>query len=162
MTAKHRPPSQVRYAATHPSKTIHFDAPTYASVEALLGRSGLTANQFIRQALGSMERHIDEIQERGRVRHTEDGRKLGFAEGCAKGFAEAMAMYRVTYPCQGCGEPIELDPAGEDGEHAIAMFKREQWGHEACDKTPPVESSKPPTAPPIGPMRMLDPGYRRA
>src|ERR1700683_3672754 len=110
MTAKHRAPSRARYAATHPSKTIHFDQETYALVAAQLERSGLRANQFIRQALGSMERHIDVIQERGRVRHTEEGRKVGFAAGYARGYAKARATYCVTYHCCFCGVPIELNP----------------------------------------------------
>jgi hypothetical protein len=77
MTRRHRPPSRVRYAETHPSITVHFDLDTYAKVMELRERSGLTPNQLIRQALGSMESHIETIQTRGRATILEEGRKTG-------------------------------------------------------------------------------------
>jgi hypothetical protein len=165
MTARHRPPSRARYAATHPSKTVHFDQETYAMVEELLERSGLTANQFIRQALGSMERHIGEIQERGRLRHTEEGRKLGFAEGYQRGYAEAATKFGLPYPCPGCGEPIVLEAGDEDACRALELLAQEGWGHKDCVDTPTVESPEleaPTTYPLIGPMhpRWQDPEYR--
>jgi hypothetical protein len=162
MTARNRPPSRARYAATHPSKTIHFDAPTYALVEALLERSGLTANQFIRQALGSMERHIDEIQERGRVRHREEGRRLGFAAGYERGYAEAEAAFRLTYPCYVCGKPIEIRAGEEDASRAVGLLSEDRWGHEDCIDELRRENPQPYSGPRIGPMNPMyqDPATR--
>jgi hypothetical protein len=160
MTAKHRPPSQVRYAATHPQKTIHFDQETFDMVEALLERSGLTWNQFIRQELGSMERHIDVIQERGRACHIEEGRNLGFADG----YAKAIARFRLAYACSGCGEPLGLEAGEADACRALELLMQEGWGHDECVVVKPaIERPKPGESRRPGPRELMeDPLFRQA
>jgi hypothetical protein len=133
MTAKRRSPSDDRYQATHPAKTVHFDQETFDRIGVLLERSGLTASQFIRQALGSMERHIDVIQPRGKERYLEEGRLSAIMDGYDLGHADAVRRFSVTYACQVCKKAITLEPGAEDTEAATTFLTQCGWHCAECD-----------------------------
>jgi hypothetical protein len=124
----------VRYADSHPSITVHFDLDTYGKVMSLRERSGVTANQLVRQALGSVERHVDAIQAQGREANLEEGRKAGYLEGYKVGYAKAVAMYRLTYPCAVCGQPIALRVGDKDAVEVADHLTEEGWAHSTCLK----------------------------
>jgi hypothetical protein len=146
MTGRHRPPSQVRYAESHPSVTVHFDRETYTKLVELRERTGLTMNQLVRRNLGSEEREVDAILARGRRLGVVQGRKAGRDAGLTEGYAsghtagvaagyesgrrdgarEAIAQYRLTYPCSVCRQPIEVLVNGPEAPHLAAALSK--WG----------------------------------
>jgi hypothetical protein len=129
---QHRSPSRERYAKQHPSLTVHFDEDTYARVVALRERSGLTLNQLVRQALGSLETHVDEIREYGRHDGYATGWKAGSKDGADKMRVATRAAWQLTYPCSGCGQPVAIRVGDPDAERAIKVLTDERWGHAKC------------------------------
>jgi flagellar biosynthesis/type III secretory pathway protein FliH len=130
--SKHRSPSRVRYAKKHPSLTVHFDEETYARVLALRARTGLTLNQLVRQALGSLETHVDKIHEQGRRQGEAEGRRAGLEEGNQQGRVAARSAWKLTYPCSGCGKPMAIRVGGPEAKRAIETLIDQGWGHEEC------------------------------
>ncbi len=129
---KKRSPSRARYAAAHPSITIHFDLETHSRLVALRDSSGQSLNQLVRQALGALERHVETILEQGRRRGAEEGRTVGYREGLKAGYAKAVAMYRLTYPCSTCHRPLEILPGEDDARRVLSVLADEEWGHQPC------------------------------
>jgi hypothetical protein len=144
MTAKRRPASRGRYAATHPALTVHFDLETHAAVVELRERTGLTLNQLVRQALGSLEGHVNMILARGRAQGIAEGRKAGHAAGWQSGYTsgyeagseDAEAAFRLTYPCRVCAERIEIRVDGAEARFAAAALTERGWRHTACINQP--------------------------
>lgn len=129
---KHQSPSRERYAKQHPSLTVHFDEETYAKVVALRERSGLTLNQLVRQALGSLETHVEAIHEHGRHEGYTTGWKAGSKDGSDKMREAARAAWQLTYPCAGCAQPVAIRVGDPDAERAIKVLTDEGWGHVKC------------------------------
>jgi hypothetical protein len=156
MTARHRPLSRVRYAERHPSITVHFDLDTHVKVMDLRKRSGLSLNQLVRQALGSLESHIDTTLKLGQIQGRSEGRKAGYLEGHKAGYLEghkagslercearylegqkagyagATAIFLVTYRCARCGRPLELRAGARDAIEAAEYLTRSRWAHAEC------------------------------
>jgi hypothetical protein len=111
---------------------VHFDEATYARVLALRDRSGLSLNQLVRQALGSLETHVDEIREHGRRQGEAEGRKAGFEDGVQKMRIAARDAWQLTYPCSGCGKQVAIRVRDPDAQRAIEVLIEEGWGHAKC------------------------------
>ena len=132
---KPRPASRARFAAAHPILTVHFDQETYARVVDQRSRTGLSLNQLVRMALGSVERHVDALLEQGRQRGFAEGQKAGYDEGRKDGYAKAKARYGLTYPCGKCRGLITIRVGDADAQHAIATLVEEGWCHGECLST---------------------------
>lgn len=158
-TKKHRAPARGRYDATHPALTVHFDLETYAQVVELSQRSGLTSSEVVRRGLGAVERSVDAVLARGHEQGVQEGHKAGYADGYAEGqsagaaearsagyaagrtagydegyragYQEAVAIYRITYPCFKCGKPMEICA---DMDELVAFTRRAlvRWTHDDC------------------------------
>jgi hypothetical protein len=87
----------------------------------------------MRRALGSMERHIEVIQERGRERHLEEGRLMGIMDGYDLGHRDAVRDFQVTYTCRLCQKPVVLRTEGEDTVAATTFLTRCGWSHAECE-----------------------------
>ena len=129
---KHRSPSRERYAKKHPSLTVHFDEATHARVVTLRERSGLTLNQLVRQALGSLETHVEEIREHARHDGYAAGWKAGRKDGLDKMRVAARAAWQLTYPCSGCGQPVAIRVGDADADCAMKALTDGGWGHAKC------------------------------
>lgn len=158
-TKKHRAPARLRYDATHPALTVHFDLATYAQIVELCKRSDLTRGEVVRRGLGAVERNVDAVLARGHEQGVREGLKAGYAAGYAQGRSagaaearragyaegrtagydegytaghdEAIAIYRITYPCFRCGKPMEIRA---DMDKLVAFTRRalSRWGHDVC------------------------------
>ena len=62
----------------------------------------------------------------------ENGRKRGYDEGWSEGFDEAIEDYRITYPCNVCGKPIEMEPNSKSHGAMISYMHQNGWGHTNC------------------------------
>jgi hypothetical protein len=131
-TPHHRPASRERYAAQHPAITVHFDMDTYNRLIELRKQSGLTLNQLVRQALGSLEEHVAAMQEPAYKRGFAVGDEMGRKVGSAGGYLEARAKYRLTYPCAGCAKPIGIQAGDPAALRAVELLSAEGWGHATC------------------------------
>jgi Ribbon-helix-helix protein, copG family len=143
-TTRHRPPSRERYAAKHPALTVHLDLDLYAKIVELRERSGLTLNQLVRQALGSVEDHVETIRGAAHVRGFDLGNKLGYDVGYETGYAAAKDEYGLTIECSECDEPIEILAGAPIAERAVELLRERGWGHKACVEKGPREATPPP------------------
>lgn len=79
----------------------------------------------------SIERERLEV-EVGDFESRDEAFKFGFIDGHSKGYEEAKASYRITYPCAVCGEAMPIQ-YGSDVHRQVWEYLREQkWGHAAC------------------------------
>ena len=105
---KHRPPARVRYAESHPAITLRLpDRETRARIDELSQRAGVPAGQIVKQALGLVEKSVDQ----GEAAYVA-GYELGYADGQEY----AVGEYRLNVPCAGCGELIEVEAGSESGQ----------------------------------------------
>lgn len=128
----HRPPSRQRYAANHPALTVHFDLDLYKKVVELRERSGLTLNQLVRQALGSVEDHVAAIQGAAYQRGFDVGKGIGYDHGYYTGYDAAKGEYGLAIACEVCDEPIDILADAPIAERALELLRAQGWGHKAC------------------------------
>ncbi len=131
---RRQPPSRARYAALHPTIGVHTTREMRERLVALRQQSGLSFAQLIVTALGQIELDVAGAMSRGRQAGHTDGFRSGFAQGRENGQAEAVAKYRLTYPCDVCGEHLTMTVGGPEADVAIQALARGGWGHEVCHK----------------------------
>lgn len=62
----------------------------------------------------------------------ENGRQRGYRERDDEGFEETASLYRITYPCVKCGEPIEMLAGSQEHIEIMGHLKKMGWGHITC------------------------------
>ena len=133
MTRRRRQaPSKERYAKAHPPVTAHLDVETYAQVQALHERSGLSFAELLRRSLGVVAKDVETVRLRGYEEGLKKGTDLGYAAGFKAGCAQTKARYAITYACCLCGLDCELAPASEDAKVAAEALWAAGWAHQRC------------------------------
>jgi|HubBroStandDraft_6_1064221.scaffolds.fasta_scaffold304242_2 hypothetical protein len=137
MAPKHQAPSRARYAAAHPARTVRFKPETHAKIVAICERTGLSYNQAVNSAVAGLDdAAIGVILARGEELGLQKGAKAARVEARAAGFAEAANVFRITVPCQGCSEPIEVRLDDSTASIAIRALIDAGFGHTACRRAP--------------------------
>ena len=129
-TDRHRPPARARYAERHPAVTVHLpDAATRARLVELSEQSGLSLGHLVKRSLGVVEEDTDHV-----MQTFQEGYDLGCADGHRDGYLEAVATYRVTWPCPVCGNDLEVK-SGEPAAQAVsALLVEHRWAHRASNE----------------------------
>jgi len=134
------PPSRARYEADHPAVTVRLDRATKARLDKLREELGASFGDFLKRALGGA---AEELEAAAVLAH-DDGVEEGRAEWQARlpkwqaALTEArdrvrkLEAARVTFPCVGCGEPIELVAGSLPAAAAVEHLRAQGWGHGRC------------------------------
>ena len=87
-------------------------------------------------------RHLSELnkakktfEDKGYDKGYSDGDVIGLRVGRALGLDQATREWRISYPCNVCGEPIHLKPERESTKAAVE-FLSQSWGHSSCHEKP--------------------------
>jgi len=109
--AVHKPPSRIKYDASHPTVSIRVSRQLYDKLRKLREMSGKTLGDILREALKSQ--------------------KPSAVGPYYRGYNTAKAKYEVTFNCSVCGESVIID--NPDTKKAIARYMTQQgWGHAKC------------------------------
>ncbi|MHB8488863.1 MAG: ribbon-helix-helix protein, CopG family [Candidatus Dormibacteria bacterium] len=112
-----RPPARLRYAADHPTVTIHLpDRATYARLDELAERSGLSRGQIVKQALGLVEKGVAQDE-------------AAYLGAYCDGQMDALEAYGLSITCSICGEPIDVEAGSEMAKAAVALLVERGWAH---------------------------------
>jgi len=89
------------------------------------------------KAVANETRKIEKSQimskaNKNRKAWTDKGYKKGFNEGRKQGYQQAVAEYRITYPCSICGEDLIIIPNNPDHEAMKPMMAKAGWAHTIC------------------------------
>ena len=98
-TYDRRPPSRVRYEESHPTVSCRVPKALYDKLNAIRHAGDRSFADILKVGLRLLE---------PKVMSAADARKEGHTEGYTEGYAAAVAKFRVTFPCNVCGEPIEV------------------------------------------------------
>lgn len=124
------PPSRRRYDDAHPTVATRVDRETRERLNRLAAESGETLSRLFLQGLGVLERDLTGAFETGRARGREEGQR----EGRKAGFTEAVATYRIKYPCAVCGKLIQLRVDRANAKAAAEALTSSGWGHATCHR----------------------------
>lgn len=127
---RHQPPSRMKYNAANPVIGVRVDRATYDRLIKLREQTGLSLGAIVRDALDVVEKDVEQIRRLARQEGIEVGRKIGHNEG----YKEAVARYRVTYPCDECEEDIALIAGSKSAAAASAALTERGWGHNSCHR----------------------------
>lgn len=107
-----KPPSRVRYEASHPTVSFRVTKTEYAKLQGMRKKSGLS--------LGEMVRRVLEIREK----ETNEAYNRGFRSGHG----------RFDLPCKVCGKPMEFDLKSQKDAKAAEAVRQtfSTWGHTTC------------------------------
>ena len=119
---RRRPPSRVRYEATHPTVGVRLSQDMYGRAEELR-TTGVSFAEVFRRGL--------DLWERDGVRDAELY-DMGYAAGQADGVREARGRFRITFPCDLCSGEIEVEAGSPAAKEAVALLAARRWGHSAC------------------------------
>ena len=72
-TTRHQPPSRIRYNQANPVIGVRVDRPTYTRLLALRETTGLSFGALFKDALGAIEKDVNQIRRRAR----EEGKVIG-------------------------------------------------------------------------------------
>ena len=110
-------PSRVKYEAEHPTVCSRVDCELRGKLEAICEEMGISFSAVLRLGL---EKGVETILAAHNV-------------GYLKAATEKEYLYKVTYPCNICGETIEL--TSEKAKKAATEYMVEHgWGHGKCHK----------------------------
>ena len=88
MERGHKPPSRVRYEASHPTVTVRLSAEAHKRLLKLCQTTGKSPADVMREAVGVQE--------------------VSAGSAYQKGFQTAMALYAVKWKCRVCGRDITV------------------------------------------------------
>lgn len=112
---KHQPPSRIKYNQNHPTVSIRVSQELYDQLKELREKSGKSLGDILREALKKQAPSV----------------KQAWSEGYSRGYKEAEETYKVTYPCNVCGEQLVVTDT--NAKKAIVSYMEEhEWGHNAC------------------------------
>ncbi len=117
---QHVPPARVRYRERHPTVTISLpDREANAKLTELSIRSGLSRGHLVKRALGVVEEDVERIEQA-----VQEGWELGMSDG--------HHAYSITFPCSGCGQPMEVRAGSAMAKAATDHLVEQGWVHGAC------------------------------
>jgi len=122
--AKKKAPSRVRYEEAHPTVSCRISRIVYDKLQKAKEAEGKSFGDILKIGLGIIDERVEEELKI---------RKKAYDQGYNKGYAEAKRLYMVTYPCNVCGETIELESA-KAKEAASESMQEHGWGDSACHK----------------------------
>jgi len=115
---KKKAPSRVRYEESHPTVSCRVSMEVYDRLEEVKYTEGLSFADILKIGLGITEpiaKHNALVNSRYRK----------------AGYAEAERLYKVTFPCPGCGQVITV--TGNEAKEAAGRFMNEHgWAHKEC------------------------------
>jgi len=127
---RHEPPSRIRYNEANPVIGVRVDLPTYTRLLALRTTTGLSFGALFKDALGAVEKDVDQIRSRAREEGKVVGRKIGYNEG----YKAALAKHGITYACSECEDAIMLVAGSPSAAAASAALEDRGWGHASCHR----------------------------
>lgn len=127
-TPRHQPPSRIRYNEANPVIGVRVDRATYTRLLALRAKTGLSFGALFKDALGVVEKDVDQIRSRAREEGKVVGRKIGHNEG----YKEAEARYRVTFQCPECDAEIPIIAGSETAAALSEALTERGWRHVSC------------------------------
>jgi hypothetical protein len=138
------PPSRLRYEAAHPTVAVHCDVETKARLLALREATGLSLGALVKQGLGVLEPDLESARRAGyaagkaigRAVGQREGRTAGIAEGRKSGHAEAVNLYRITYPCPKCRKLVPVVAGSDQAADARTALIEAGWEHTECPDVP--------------------------
>ena len=112
---KHLPPSRIRYEQTHRVVSVRLGPEEHKSLQEIKERTGKTAAEVFKEALGTQARGTEEA----------------FRKGHERGYLKAKEEYLVTVRCFLCGRDEEVvGPVKGVVQRALNTDVR--WRHPEC------------------------------
>ncbi len=119
--SKHRAPSRIKYERDHPTVSCRVSRDIYDRLVEAKAESNSFAD-ILKLGLGKFEVRLKELG---------DDRKQSWDAGYKKGYADAALRYKVIFPCNICGQIIEV--TNTQAKQDIKEYMRQQgWGHKKC------------------------------
>ena len=119
---KKKAPSRARYEQSHPTVSCRVSREIYDRLQTVKEADSKSFANILKVGLGLLE---VEVEEKEKIK------RKGHAEGYRKGYTEAERLYKVTYPCDVCGEMLTVTAKNE--KSAIKEYMQEHgWGHTEC------------------------------
>lgn len=115
---------------------MHLDLETYFKVVELQGRSGVLSTSWCVIRSDRWSAKWRRIHEHGRQHGIEEGRKFGYLEGHRPGYRKAATRFRLTHPCNRCGQPKAPRVGDEDVQNAIRWLTESGWAYSDCPAEP--------------------------
>lgn len=111
-----KPPSRIRYEASHPTVSFRVTKEEYAKLQAMRKKTGLSLGEVARRVLELRKKEVDEAYERGL--------RAGYG--------------RFDVPCKVCSKPMNFDlKLQRDAEAAADVRKTfSTWRHTTCKEGP--------------------------
>jgi flagellar biosynthesis/type III secretory pathway protein FliH len=110
----HKPPSLVRYEASHPTVSCRVPKEIYEQLQALREK-GHSFTDILKMGLRLAAPKL----------------KRAYQRGYQDGYKAAEETYKVTYNCIVCGQPLVI--LTREAKEAVNRYMREHgWGHTEC------------------------------
>jgi len=117
-----KPPSRVKYEQKHPTVSWRISKELYDRLQAVKEAEGKSTTDVLKVGVGLLEVKVSEEKE---------AREEGYHEGYGKGYEDAVALYKVTFPCSICRKTIGVTDKTTKEAIRSYMMQRE-WGHAEC------------------------------
>lgn len=119
---KSKPPSRDRYDKAKPTVSARVPKEIRDKLRANLAKQGLS----LAGALIAIANDLD-IKAKAYDEAWQDGHDDGLVEG----HCLAESIFKVTYRCSVCGEPMDVETP-EEREAAGRLMMEAGWGHAEC------------------------------
>ena len=116
------PPSRYRYEEKNPTVSARLPKEIRDRLRANLAKQG----KSLADALIAIANDLDI-----KAKAYDEAWQEGHDDGLVEGHCLAESIFKVTYRCSKCGEPIDVEST-EEREAAGQLMTRAGWGHIKC------------------------------
>ena len=117
-----RKPSRDRYDKTHPVVSIRIPEKVYHRLQEVTKATGMSYGDILKLGLGITKTKMKTIEE---------ACADAYLKGIEEGYRVAEEDFKVTYRCNVCEKPIDIDTPEEKKAAAQCMHDL-GWGHTEC------------------------------
>jgi len=115
---KKKPPSRIKYEENHPTVSCRIPIELYDKLQDFKERDEKSFADILKAGLRKLERQVDREDK-------------AYSRGFRIGYSRAVQEFKICYPCDVCGQSIELRSA-EAKQSASEYMTKHGWGHVDC------------------------------
>lgn len=143
---RHQAPSRVRYAATHPARTVRFKREADEKILALSKLLDVSYNMAANIVVnGFDDAAIEAIRADGHAEGFRIGVSRAQVAERAVGYAQAKQTFCLSFPCPFCGHPVELRKGDVLARFVLGTLVASGLGHQnGCPELLDKPSAPPP------------------
>lgn len=115
--ARHKPPSRLRYEASHPQISFRIGGETKERLDGIREKTGQSYSSILQDVFENWSKWVEYSEQKYR-----------------EGYEEAKRCFEITFQCDVCQGLCVVERGSNTHTEIMKHFKGMRWGHAECHK----------------------------